>query len=82
MRRAVLVLAMIPAACAGSAPPVAPPPALGTAPACTANAPPPGYKGPVSPFTGPCPVVPTAAPRPDGVWDYSQGTPPRAVRGQ
>lgn len=82
MRRAALVLTLTVAACGGTAPAVAPPPALGTAPSCTANAPPPGYTGPVSPFAGPCPAPAMMAPRPDGVWDYSQGSPPRAVRGQ
>lgn len=55
---------------------------LGAAPACSLNTPPPGYRGPVSPFAGPCPAVAPAAPEASGVWDYSQGAPPRAVRGQ
>lgn len=82
MRRAALVLPLALAACGGSAPAVAPSPALGTPPTCTLNAPPPGYRGPVSPFTGPCPLPAMMAPPPDAVWDYSQGAPPRTVRGQ
>lgn len=81
MRRAALVLAGMLAAC-GDAPPVQGPPSLGTTPACSANAPPPGYGGPVSPHVGSCPTVRRAAPEPAGVHDYSLGAPPRAVRGQ
>ncbi len=83
MRRLVPLAAVLAlAACGGRAPAVAPPPALGAAPACSLNTPPPGYRGPVSPFAGPCPAVAPAAPEASGVWDYSQGAPPRAVRGQ
>lgn len=78
----LLALALLLTACDGTAPPMAPPPALGVTPACSINAPPPGYSGPVSPFAGPCPAAPLLAPKPAGVWDYSQGQPPRAVRGQ
>lgn len=82
MRRLAPVLLIVAVACDGTAPAVAPPPILGSPLACTANAPPPGYSGPVSPFAGPCPIPILATPKPDGVWDYSRGAPPRAVRGR
>ncbi|HTH17498.1 MAG TPA: hypothetical protein VL974_12655, partial [Magnetospirillum sp.] len=54
-------------ACAGSAPPMAPAPGLGTATPCAGiNTPPPSYKGPVAPNSGPCPPTWTAGPQATG----------------
>ncbi|MBC7952921.1 MAG: hypothetical protein H7Z12_14025 [Rhodospirillaceae bacterium] len=83
MRRFVLLTCMALTACGGTAPAVQPPPDLGINTPCMGNnAPPPGYKGPVSPYAGSCAPAWDVAPKPAGVHDYSQGQPPRAVRGQ
>lgn len=79
MRALLLVLLL--AGCVGTAPPVVrPSKALGEVPRCTANDPPPGHTGPVSPHAGPCGQSDTPAVAPAGVHDYSTGMPPRMVR--
>lgn len=83
MRGLALLPLMVLAACNGTAPAVQPPPSLGSNTPCVGNnSPPPGYQGPVSPHAGSCVPAWGAAPKPAGVHDYSQGQPPRAVRGQ
>ena len=83
MRRLLLLVCLAPAACNGTAPAVQPTPSLGVTTPCVGNnSPPPGYQGPVSPYSGSCAPLWGTAPKPAGVHDYSQGQPPRAVRGQ
>jgi hypothetical protein len=74
------------AACVGTAPPVASPDKAinqdgSVQYRCVENSPPPGYQGPVSPYSGSCVKesdIPLVAPA--GSHDYSQGLPPRQVR--
>jgi hypothetical protein len=88
MKAALLLPAILAlAACAGSAPPVDDPSkALNNdgliRQRCIDNTPPPGYQGPVSPYSGACGPQPgtPAARQPAGTFDYSKGQPPRAVR--
>jgi len=82
-KRLAILLPLLLAACGGTAPRVqSPSAALNQPQPCRdINAPPPGYQGPVSPYSLGC--AETALPRvaPDSVHDYSTGQPPRAVRG-
>ncbi|CAA7620220.1 exported hypothetical protein [Magnetospirillum sp. LM-5] len=81
-----LTLVLSLAACVGKAPPVASPDKAinqdgSVKYRCVENSPPPGYQGPVSPYSGSC-VKESALPAvaPAGSHDYSQGMPPRPVR--
>ncbi|WP_291724306.1 hypothetical protein [Magnetospirillum sp. 64-120] len=80
--RFIFGLALLLSACEGSAPPVqSPDAALNQPRPCTdVNTPPPGYQGPVSPYSRCADTSPVRV-APSGVHDYSTGQPPRAVRG-
>lgn len=82
----VLALALLLAACDGSAPMVQSPSAAldrdgTTGRRCIDNSPPAGYAGPVSPYSGSC-MPDGSGPKvtPAGSHDYSTGLPPRVVR--
>ncbi len=83
---AAVTLSVSVAACVGTAPPVASPDTAinhdgSVKYRCIENSPPPGYQGPVSPYSGSCvkeSKVPMVAPA--GSHDYSRGLPPHPVR--
>ncbi|MCA1908732.1 MAG: hypothetical protein LDL39_10265 [Magnetospirillum sp.] len=81
--RLARLLPLLLAACGGTAPPVRSPDAALNQPQPCAdiNAPPPGYRGPVSPHSLGCADTTIRPVAPAGIHDYATGQPPRQVRG-